>query len=127
MHSTVNLCLKKLAVNWQTCAEAGACYGAKRKLFKLCVISIKSDVNIDLNSMQLVSDMSHPLFLYKIDERRLPSTCFSDIDERHSCVPLLLMSDVSHPLLSFSIVSFSDDEFVIGPRRSTATHDNDRK
>ncbi len=25
------------------------------------------------------------------------------------------------------IVSFSDDEFVIGPCRSTATHDNDRK
>ncbi len=24
-------------------------------------------------------------------------------------------------------VSFSDDEFVIGPCRSTATHDNDRK
>ena len=25
------------------------------------------------------------------------------------------------------IVSFSDDEFVIGPCRSTATHDNDKK
>ncbi len=27
----------------------------------------------------------------------------------------------------FNIVSFSDDEFVIGPCRSTATHDNDEK
>ena len=27
----------------------------------------------------------------------------------------------------FNAVSFSDDEFVIGPCRSTATHDNDRK
>jgi hypothetical protein len=27
----------------------------------------------------------------------------------------------------FHCVSFSDDEFVIGPCRSTATHDNDRK
>ncbi len=27
----------------------------------------------------------------------------------------------------WSGVSFSDDEFVIGPCRSTATHDNDKK
>ncbi len=29
--------------------------------------------------------------------------------------------------LQVVVVSFSDDEFVIGPCRSTATHDNDRK
>jgi hypothetical protein len=30
-------------------------------------------------------------------------------------------------MLGSIAVSFSDDEFVIGPCRSTATHDNDRK
>jgi hypothetical protein len=29
--------------------------------------------------------------------------------------------------VEYVTVSFSDDEFVIGPCRSTATHDNDRK
>jgi hypothetical protein len=29
--------------------------------------------------------------------------------------------------IAIAVVSFSDDEFVIGPCRSTATHDNDRK
>ncbi len=33
----------------------------------------------------------------------------------------------SAKLRKVATVSFSDDEFVIGPCRSTATHDNDRK
>jgi hypothetical protein len=69
-----------LASNWQTCAEklaAGACYGAKRKLFKLCVINTKSDV-------------SH-LFI--------PSLLLSDVS--HQLIFLLLLRDFSHPLISF--------------------------
>ncbi len=39
----------------------------------------------------------------------------------------LKIRTASLELIEIDFVSFSDDEFVIGPCRSTATHDNDRK
>ena len=42
-------------------------------------------------------------------------------------VPVLAVAALETVRGVILVVSFSDDEFVIGPCRSTATHDNDRK
>jgi hypothetical protein len=46
---------------------------------------------------------------------------------RNPIVQYVIVKVIVIVIIIVIVVSFSDDEFVIGPCRSTATHDNDRR
>jgi hypothetical protein len=122
MHSTVDLCLKKLAVNWQTCAEAGALVHAtvqRGNLIKLCfVITMNSDVSINLILCYWLAAWDiHGTFA--IDKRRQPSTYFLWFWWETSAVHLFICDWWETSVSHFFLCNMSDIQVFLCYWRAT--------
>ncbi len=65
--------------------------------------------------------------ILKIDLETSYECTLEKIDNEREGKPEQKFDAAFGAIFRINIVSFSDDEFVIGPCQSTATHDNDRK